>query len=142
MHRREFIKQGCFACMALGAGVSMASLSSCSPLPVLKTDYSDGIIQVNPLLLPEGWKAAVIRTKKLENDILLVKNENETYHAVYLVCTHNNTSLSPTGKEIICTLHNGRFDWKGNVLEGPAPKKLRTFKVSEKNNLLVIELEV
>lgn len=140
MERREFIKKGCFACMALGTGVLATTLSSCSSLPIIQCAIDQNRIPFDPAAFTEDVNAVLLRTKKFDHDILLRKNADETYRAIYMECTHNKYDLSSNKKQIFCTSHGAEFDFEGNVTKGPAVQKLKSFPVVSEAGKLFVHL--
>ncbi len=126
--------------MALGAGAAMSSLSSCSTLPIIKSDIENDKISIDPADFTDGTNSILVRAKKLDHDILLIKNPDHTYRALYMRCTHNHFSLSSNKSQIFCTSHGAEFDLEGNVTKGPAVKKLHTFFATEENGKIIIRL--
>jgi cytochrome b6-f complex iron-sulfur subunit len=139
--RRGFIKSGCAACLMVASGASL--LESCAtPLPMLKVAASakQDELQVDPAsFLPEKGNMLVVRSKQLEDDILLIKN-GDTYKALYLRCTHENFGLTATATKIHCSQHGSVFDLDGKVLKDPALRPLKTFKTELINNQIIIHL--
>ncbi|MGC4037749.1 MAG: Rieske (2Fe-2S) protein [Chitinophagaceae bacterium] len=138
MERKDFIKQGCIACMAfMGAGVL---LESCSPgLPLLKTTPVDSKSLSIPLTKFSSGNLLVVRGNGLENDILLVKKENG-YKALNLKCTHEGVGLTATDKKIFCSAHGSVFDFNGNVVKEPALRPLTEFRTETTNDSVIIHL--
>jgi Rieske Fe-S protein len=126
------------------------ALASLSALPfILNSCTSISLISLEP----EGERIAVpvagflpeenlkiIRSKNLEYDILLVKDQTGDHKALLMQCTHMDNILSANRSGLTCTMHGSRFDLKGQPLNGPASKPLRSFKVMEENNHLIIFL--
>lgn len=125
--------------MAMGAGVVVSSLPSCSTLPIVKTGIEGNKVSVDRASFTNNSNVILVRTNKLDYDILLVKTEN-SYRALYMRCTHNQTSLSSTKSYIFCDLHGAEFDFEGNVIKGPAVDKLLSFRVTESENQIHIHL--
>ena len=140
MERREFIKKGCLACMALGVGVVSTTLSSCSPFPVIQSEINGDRIAFDPANFTTEVTAILLRTKKFEHDILVKKNSEGSYRALYMECTHNKFDLSSNKSQIFCTSHGAEFDFEGNVTKGPAVQKLRTFPVISVDGKLFVHL--
>ncbi|TAL63253.1 MAG: Rieske (2Fe-2S) protein [Bacteroidetes bacterium] len=140
LERREFIKKGCFACIAVGAGIASASLSSCSTIPIIQSTVDIDRIAFDPANFEEGITSIRLRTKKFEYDILVVKSTNGTYAAIYMQCTHNKFDLSSNKTQIFCTSHGAEFDFEGNVTKGPAVQPLKTFPVISKDEKLFVHL--
>lgn len=126
--------------MALGAGVAIPSLSSCSTLPIIKSDIESNKITIDPASFADGINSILVRAKKLDHDILIVKNPNNTYRALYMRCTHNHFSLSCNKSQIFCTSHGAEFDFEGNVTKGPAVNKLHSFHIIQENGKIIIQL--
>ncbi|HLC83627.1 MAG TPA: Rieske 2Fe-2S domain-containing protein [Bacteroidia bacterium] len=140
MDRREFIKKSCFSCMALGAGVAISSLSSCATLPIIKTSIEENKTSIALSNFANGINAVLVRPKNMDYDILVVKKSESTYNALFMQCTHNQFALSSNKSQIFCSSHGAEFDFEGNVVKGPAEKKLKTFPTVIKDNLLDILL--
>lgn len=136
MERRDFIKQGCVACMAfMGAGVL---LESCSPgLPLLKAATDNQTVSI-PLTNFSG-NLLVVRSSSLENDILLIKKENGV-KALNLKCTHEGVGLTATDKKIFCSAHGSVFDFDGKVIKEPALRPLKEFRTETTNENVIIHL--
>ena len=136
MDRREFIKKSCFSCMALGAGVAIPSLSSCATMPIIKTSIESNKTTIASSNFVNGINALLVRPKNLDYDILVVKKSDASYDAFLMQCTHNQFALSCNKSQIFCSSHGAEFDFEGNVVKGPAEKKLKTFQVIVRDNLL------
>ena len=85
MQRREFIRTSCLLCAGLLA--SQPLLQSCSTVPVLKLQAKNAQIIVDKATLKPNQKLHIVRNTKMDFDLLLVENENGTYHALYMQCT-------------------------------------------------------
>jgi Rieske Fe-S protein len=114
--------------MALAAGVSL--LPSCISLPVYRATVTDKKIGVDPAAFLPGKNALLVRAKGVAFDILLLKESDCLYTAVYMQCTHQENTLSFSGKKIICNAHGSEFDLQGKVTMGPAVRDLRSFPVT------------
>ncbi len=55
----------------------------------------------------------------------------DSYRALSAVCSHLQCTVQyeKASGQIWCACHNGRFSLTGNVLSGPPPSPLETFKV-------------
>lgn len=128
-------------CIAVtGIGAISSLLTACVPLSVYKTTVTDNFISV-PLgsILPED-KLLIVRTDKLNHDILLVIKENKNYFAFKMQCTHFDNALVANKRGLTCNLHGSSFDLNGEVINGPASRSLKKFKVIEENNNINIYL--
>ena len=127
MERREFLKATCSLCITAGAGLLTGSMLSCSSIPVYRTTVSRDRLVV-PVGLLRDTNLLIIRANDLENDVALQRQEDGTYLALLLRCTHADTALTYTGKGYSCSLHGSLFDLHGRVTSGPAPLPLRELK--------------
>ncbi|MCC6290124.1 MAG: Rieske (2Fe-2S) protein [Chitinophagaceae bacterium] len=121
----------------MGAGLLLESCGS--SMHMYKAQVNDKKIVVPLHEFPADKNMIVVRSKDMENDILLVKKDDH-YNALYLQCTHEGVGLSATDKKIVCTAHGSVFDFDGNVLKEPALKPLKMFKTSVIDNSLIISL--
>lgn len=139
MQRRVFIKQSCIACFGLaGAGLLLESCGSA--LPLLKLTASGDTVRVPADAFSAQVNHLVVRCKTLENDILLVKENNTTYKALYLRCTHEGVGLTATDKKIFCSAHGSIFDFNGNVVKEPALRPLKQFNTTTDSTAIIIHL--
>lgn len=72
--------------------------------------------------------------------VIIHPNEQELI-ALSAVCTHLGCVVkwSDSKRELFCPCHGGRFDTRGNVLGGPPPTSLISFKTHVENEYIVIE---
>jgi Rieske Fe-S protein len=114
-------------------------LESCSSLPMIKVNPQNKVLKVPVKDFTDKSNLLVVRSKTLENDILLVKNENK-YRALYLKCTHEGVGLTATDKKIYCTAHGSVFDFEGNVVKEPALRPLTQLPTEADNENIIIHL--
>lgn len=127
--------------MAIGAiGIVSTTLTSCSSLPVIQASIDNGRIPFDPASFTPEVTAILLRSQKLDYDILVRKNGDDDYRAIYMECTHNKFRLSSNKSQIFCTSHGAEFDFEGNVTKGPAVQKLRTFSVVSQDGKLFVRL--
>jgi Rieske Fe-S protein len=141
MDRRNFIKSGCAVCTAvIGAGFIASTLSSCTSLPIYK-----GVAEQNRLSVPLSSFAdgnlLVVRSNKMEYDILLVKKSDSDVAALLMQCTHQDTALSANKTGLFCASHGSTFDLEGNVTKEPAIKPLKKFSTEINNQTIIINLK-
>lgn len=90
--------------------------------------------------LQEGEKRAVM----VDDESILVANVDGRIYAVSNICTHEYAELMNgflIGDAITCPLHLSRFRLQtGEVLNAPASKPLRTYKVVVEENKVYVEL--
>ena len=126
--------------MAVGAGVTLGSLTSCASFPVYTTSVRKKEIAV-PLSLFVDQNIRIIRAKELGYDIALRKENDGQYTALLLRCTHASNSLTYTGSEFRCPLHGSRFDEEGGVTRGPATTSLSKLATKISDEAIVIGVE-
>ena len=137
MERREFLKKSCSACVAIGAGLMMGSLSSCASVSIYKTVINENKIAV-PVSLFASADLQIIRPTDSEYDIALRKELNGNYTALLLRCTHAANQLNSSGNGFYCTLHGSKFDKEGIVTKGPAEHSLKKFTTEIINDSIII----
>lgn len=145
MDRREFIKNGCTAC--LSATVIGTALSSCKATKYISGRLgNDGLfIDPNEFVTKQSGKAVhrsfiIIRNDALQYPLCIYRFNDNEYSALWMSCTHQGTELQASGDRLQCTAHGSEFDNKGTVKTGPADKSLRSFPVTVSNNQLFIDL--
>ncbi|MBZ0166395.1 MAG: Rieske 2Fe-2S domain-containing protein [Candidatus Omnitrophica bacterium] len=96
------------------------------PLPALLPDISS-VFKIGEIEeIPIGSQ------KIFEDKKVVVMRDESGIRAVSLVCTHLGCIVSENGKGgWKCPCHGSKFDEKGNVTGGPAPKGLNWLEVSQ-----------
>ena len=137
--RRKFIKKSCSLCLAVVSMGAMSSLlSSCSTLDVYKTELVDQMIQVPENIFLENERLKIIRTNKIDFDILLIKKPEQKYTALLMKCSHLDNALVANTSGLTCNLHGSKFNFNGDVLTGPALSALTQFKTNTINQFIQI----
>jgi Rieske Fe-S protein len=139
MERRDFLKDTCSLCLALGAGALSASLASCGSYPVYDAPVARGTIAI-PLSAFRDTDLQIVRAGAFPYDIAL-RRTGEGYSALVLRCTHADTPLVPAGGEFLCTAHGSRFGSEGDVRRGPAERELEHLPVTISGSAVIIRLE-
>jgi nitrite reductase/ring-hydroxylating ferredoxin subunit len=131
MKRRTFIEQSCFACMATIAGVTLLESCASSKSAVASPSFiiADGIVT-----LPSGsfsqQNYQVIKSSQLSEQVLVVKQPDNSYKAFEMKCTHKGAGLKvENDTELKCNLHGSKFSFDGQVLNGPAKGTLKSYEV-------------
>jgi Rieske Fe-S protein len=64
-------------------------------------------------------------------DLMLVRTAEREVRAISTTCTHLGCSVhwQADRKQFYCPCHNGVFDLDGNVISGPPPRQLDTYRV-------------
>ena len=71
---------------------------------------------------------------------ILINTEEGELLAFSAVCTHLTCSVlyEPENVTILCPCHNGKFDLSGNVISGPPPAPLESFKVEISGDNIIV----
>lgn len=144
MDRREFVIQSCKAC--LGAGLLSTLAAGCGSAFYVSGTLEEKGISVssadftytkNDKVITRPY--VLVQNDKLEFPIYLLR-EQDQYTALYMKCTHQGSELNAAGDHLYCSSHGSEFDKKGNVTQGPAEKKLRSFPVRVAGDKITIDL--
>src|SRR5688572_33429074 len=100
MRRREFIKNSCGSCAALGLGMLFGSsfLSSCSAtkLSVVRATAINGKVSFPEADFNDG-SSKLVRVAGYPFDLAVKKQEDSSYLALVLMCTHAGQPLVKAG---------------------------------------------
>jgi cytochrome b6-f complex iron-sulfur subunit len=140
MERRDFIKQ-CSTICAVGAGLLL--MESCGSV-----HYALNTAEANKIKIQ---KSEFLDAKKNQRQFVVIKNDNLPfpiglylknggYTALYMQCTHQGCELHANKTALVCPCHGSDFSVEGKVLNGPADKDLKQFKVITDNETIYIEL--
>lgn len=126
--------------MALGSAILIGSLASCSPkLSVAKVTQKDMKFSI-----PESDMAStdvkLVTIRNFDYDVFVKKNDDRSYLALAMICTHAGHSLVKTGDKFYCSLHGSEFDISGKVLKGPAERNMVRLPITNNNGILEITL--
>ncbi|TSJ37232.1 Rieske (2Fe-2S) protein [Mucilaginibacter corticis] len=136
MDRRDFVKNSCTMCLALGTGM----LASCgSAVPLYKTTIANNRISV-PVSTFAQTDFQLISPEKFAYNIGLRKENDGTYTALLLRCTHHDNQLITTGNGYRCTLHGSQFNKEGQVTNGPAERSLKKYPTQVVDNQIIIQI--
>jgi cytochrome b6-f complex iron-sulfur subunit len=71
----------------------------------------------------------------------LVNTTDEGIKALYMVCTHLGClyKWEPSTVRFECPCHGSKFSREGYYIEGPAPRSLDTFVVSDETAIVVVD---
>lgn len=142
MERRSFIQSTCNVCLLMAAGFTLPKLIGCSPaaMKVLQIDVVDNAVQL-PLAPFAQSNIQIVRPKGWLYEIAVTKNDDNTYQALLLQCTHQDNQLTQTGSGYQCSLHGSQFNKSGKVVKGPAAKPLKQYKTVLGDHQLTILLK-
>jgi cytochrome b6-f complex iron-sulfur subunit len=74
-----------------------------------------------------------------ETRLAVIREKGELY-ALDLVCTHLACTLSVTPEGLTCPCHGSHFDRQGDVLQGPADRRLKRYDVHEGKDSIIVSL--
>lgn len=141
MERRAFIKKGCTFCLGAMAGISLLTLAeSCATGKIVKKEAQDNKITVAISDFTPGESFVIVRAQSLSYDILLHHNQDDTYNALYMQCTHYDNPVYANKKEIFCPSHGSKFDFSGHVTKEPATRNLKQYRTEKNNQDIIIYL--
>lgn len=125
--------------MAVAAiGTTGVLLGGCSGIPVISATTTDHKVSVlKSSFMPED-RLKLIRTDKLDYDILLVRKPNDVFVALLMRCTHADNILVANTGGLTCNLHGSTFDLEGKVTLGPATQNLVRYKTTTDEQTILI----
>jgi cytochrome b6-f complex iron-sulfur subunit len=130
--RKEFIKKSVMLSGGLVLLPVIGNFSGCTAgQETTKVSDNDGLIEYNNLgrLKNLGDSELIdIETGTTTSKIILIRLEGSNFVALNPVCTHKGCELSKKRDFLECPCHGSEFDFKGNVLKGPASEPLQSFK--------------
>jgi len=65
---------------------------------------------------------------------LVLFRDDEGFYAISTTCTHLGCTVARSQEGFACPCHGSRFDQRGNVVGGPAPRPLPWLEVSRAAN--------
>ncbi len=75
------------------------------------------------------------------HDQVIINREGNTFLVFSSKCTHLGCNITEKqGGKIICPCHGSQYDYEGNVIKGPATKRLKRldFLIEEKEKMVVV----
>ena len=137
LDRRGLLKAACLGCAALGlsaCGGSSAQTagespsSGASPAGTSPTAAAGPAVIVKLADIPVG--SSISARAPSGPKILLARPTATTVVAFSSVCTHQQCTVEPDGKQFACPCHGSTYDaFTGKNIGGPAPKPLAPFAV-------------
>ncbi len=135
VNRRSFLSlasMGSFLAALGTAAAGILRLPSPSVLP--------GPLRRLKLGPPEQYSPGS-ETAFAEENLVLFRDDDDFY-AISTTCTHLGCAVARSSSGFACPCHGSRFDNKGNVLAGPAPRPLPWLEVGRAaNGDLVVNAE-
>ncbi len=93
-----------------------------------------------PTLLPQESKKIKLgmpsdfpngTTKIFEKERVVLFADDDGLFAISTTCTHLGCVVKWTGRGFDCPCHGSKFDAQGEIIQGPAPKALKWFKIEK-----------
>jgi len=145
MDRKEFLKVCGGSCLGL-VGISLLSqgcagthyaqsTTNNDKILILKNEFS--VIKKNK---SDYRRYVVVTNDKLAFPIIIYRQSENSYEAMLLKCTHEGIELNVNGDILTCSAHGSEFSNKGEVIQGPADQKLKSFPVTTDEKNIYIQL--
>jgi len=154
--RREFFLKSAGAIVVVSSsGIIGSVITSCSdnstnpvnttPLSTIQGTVVNNEISIAIASSPIENKntRALVKYNNGSGSILVEHNSDDTYKALSGICTHQNCTVSEfdgSNNVFVCPCHGSQFDLNGNVKQGPATTKLRSYNTRVENNTLIVTL--
>lgn len=143
MERRNFIKKCGLAgvvCFSLPL-----ILESCGSIYYAQGILKDKLVQISKsdfIKLKDGTttyrKYIVVKFEGADYPIIVYRYSETAYTALLLSCSHQSNELNVNGDILTCAAHGSEFSNKGEVLQGPAEERLKSFFVtSDEKNIYI-----
>lgn len=114
----------------LACAVGPSVLSSCNSAFYVPHVVDGSKIIVNKIEFPAESNYVLVKNKRLPAPLYLRRNDEDSFTALLMECTHKACEVQPFGDQLHCPCHGSEFSSTGKVLEGPAEVDLRKFKVT------------
>ena len=144
--RRHFVRKSCILCA--GTPFLSALLAGCESIHYVSgTLEPNGIAVLNSEFVVTSQEVRsyrqyiIVRNERLEYPICVYRISETEYVALLMKCTHQGTELQAFGDHLQCPAHGSEFNNRGQVSQGPAENNLRTFRVTNGEEKLLIELK-
>ena len=137
MERRDFLRSCGFAC-AGAIGLS-TFLQSCKTIAYVTNTTEGNKIVVKKADFGRN-KFVLVKNEKLQAPVYLLKESEEKYLAVLMLCTHKGCELNTAGDLLVCPCHGSEFSTTGKLISPPADKDLQKFVVTADLNNIYIQI--
>jgi len=139
MKRRAFVQRLPVLTTGLAAGASAALIGGCASVPyVVPRLTSRGLSLDVSELSPEG--DVFVQAPGMSRPVYVRRHASGSWTAVLAECTHRGCQPEPVGDRLECPCHGSQFSFDGEVLGGPAERRLTRFEVSERDGEIVVRL--
>ncbi|MEK7403026.1 MAG: Rieske (2Fe-2S) protein [Gemmatimonadota bacterium] len=134
--RRAFVVRctGVGAALVLGGCVAMVTY----PVPMLQGRVRLSIADYPDLAAPNG--AIKILPMQHDQPLYVLAQDGGEFVAVSPICTHRGCTVDVHGARLVCPCHGSTYSRTGEVLRGPAQRRLTSYRVSRQGDALIIDL--
>lgn len=148
MNRNEFLKICGGACLGL-VGISV-NIQSCATQNLIQGNLKDHLLEISKSEFIKTSKDntkikyrkyILVHSSKVEQPIVVYRENDSSYTALLLSCTHQGNQLDVSGDILTCSAHGSEFDKLGNVIQGPAEQKLTSYLVTSDEKSIFIQLK-
>ncbi|MBV6647388.1 MAG: Rieske (2Fe-2S) protein [Cyclobacteriaceae bacterium] len=136
MKRRIFIEKTGQLLAASGLGFSLIGCSEDDPGPNLGAGLEIDL-ETSPFDALQTSGSWILHP----NENVIIVNFDGEIRAFTSVCTHSQCSRNWVfgATQATCTCHGSKFNYKGEVVAGPAQRDLRNFTVSQDGSVLIVK---
>jgi Rieske Fe-S protein len=145
MTRKEFLQTCASACVGL-AGMSLL-LESCAGIHYVEASVVDRQLQLgkDEFVRVKGDRTefrryVVARFQGSDYPVVIYRFSETEYSALLLRCMHQYNELSVNGDLLTCPAHGSEYDNRGNVVQGPAERPLKSFTVTTDESNVYVNL--
>lgn len=128
MDRRRFVES---TVAALGGGL-LCGWGACASLAVVPLEPRDGRVRLRVRDHPSlGVPGGHVRIRPVghPNHLLVFAEGGSEYRVLSPVCTHQRCIVNVEGARLVCPCHGSQYDRAGDVLTGPAERRLARYPV-------------
>jgi nitrite reductase/ring-hydroxylating ferredoxin subunit len=145
MDRKEFLKVCGGTCVGL-LGISILH-QGCTATHVVQAIHTeDGLtvakdeFKIIKKTSESFRRYIVVRSVRSDFPVIVYRSVDAKYNAMLMQCTHQGAELNASGDILTCAAHGSEFSNKGEVIQGPADKTLRSFNIREDEKNIYIRL--
>ena len=138
--RRKFIK---LVSAGIGSGLIGGGIIGCATATVYQGSIHGSVLEY-PLAefnanLEENY-GLLVSSFDLKDAIILIRDTEGEFLALSARCTHQGCQVKIKTQSFRCSCHGSAYDGLGNVIRGPAQKRLRSFPVELSDGIIRIDL--
>ena len=138
--RRNFIK---LISSGIGGGLIGGSIIGCATATVHQGNLNKNILEFPLSEFNENIGdnyGLLISAFNMSDAIILIKASEGEFLALSARCTHQGCQVKVKKQYFNCSCHGSAYDGYGNVIRGPAQKRLRSFPVKILDGMIKINL--